>query len=191
MVAKKDLKIIPWERVGVRLSNGGRTLKMIQPVCPESAKGSGCETQYDVAWWKHCEEAGHNPYYQVGEEVIRTPIIAESESGRKLITGYDEEIELVESVRTNQVPFYNRVGSKQAPEEKHFFHGWKYPEELGYAPMCEFRNCYAPNPGIKTRFGMYCREEEARIVIADERHVVLEVMLPEKRTDQLEGIVIQ
>lgn len=190
MVAKKDLKIIPWERAGVRLANGGRTLKMIQPVCPESAAGSGCEMLYG-AWWIECDKKGHNPYFQVGEVKTNIPEIAESESGRKLVTGYKEEIELVESVRTNQVPYTDRVGSKQMPEDKRFFHGWKFPEELGFAPMCQFRNCYEAFPEVKTRYGDYCREEEARMVIADERHVVLEVMLPEKRQDQIEGITIR
>jgi hypothetical protein len=192
MVAKKDLKIIPWERTGVRLANGGRTMKMIQPVCPQSAVGSGCEMLHsDTAWWVECEKKGHNPYYQVSEEKTQVPIVAETEDGRKLITGYEEEIELVESIRTNQVVFNNRVDSKQGVELKRFLHGWKHPEEMGFAPMCEFRNCFAPNPEIKTRYGNFCSEDEARIVIADERHVVLEVMIPEKRRDQLEGIVIR
>lgn len=191
MVAKKDLKIIPWERTGVRLANGGRTQKMIQPVCPNSATGSGCETLVYGAWWLECEKAGHNPYTQVEQVPHQIPTVVETEDGRKLITGHEEEIELVETVRTNQVSMSARINSGQGVEQKRFFHGWKLPEELGYAPMCEFRNCFADNPKIETRYGKYCREEEARIVIADERHVVLEVMLPEKRQDQLEGIAIR
>lgn len=192
MVAKKEsLKVIPWERTGVRLATGGRTIKMIQPVCPNAAVGAGCADKEYGAWWVKCEEAGHNPYYQVEEVKTQIPIISESESGRKLVTGHEEEIELVESVRTNQVAYYNRVNSKQGVEQKRFFHGWKLPEEMGYAPMCEFRNCYAAFPEVKTRYGNYCNEEEARMVIADERHVVLEVMLPDKRQDQIEGIAIR
>jgi hypothetical protein len=191
MVAKKDLKVIPWERTGVRLATGGRTIKMLQPVCPNAAVGSGCESKGEPGWWVSCEKAGHNPYFQVEEVKTQTPIISESESGRKLVTGHQEEIELVESVRTNQVPYYERVNSKQGVEQKRFFHGWKNPEEMGFAPMCEFRNCYAPFPEVKTRYGSFCSEEEARMVIADERHVVLEVMLPDKRADQIEGITIR
>lgn len=191
MVAKKDLKVIPWERQGIRLATGGRTIKMLQPVCPNAAVGDGCENKEYGAWWVACEQNGHNPYFQIEEVKHQTPIVSESESGRKLVTGHQEEVELIETVRTNQVALYERVNSKQGVEDKRFFHGWKMPEDMGYAPMCEFRNCFAPFPEVKTRYGAFCSEEQARMVIADERHVVLEVMLPDKRADQIEGITIK
>lgn len=199
MVGKKNLEIIPWERVGVQLANPARTIKMLRPVCPETINldtgtaSPGCETKEKDfgAWWIKCEEKGHNPYVQAFERPVRTPVIEEQENGRKLIVGYTEEIELKESPRTTQVPLGTRFNSGSLLEEKKFFHGYKYPEELGYAPMCEFRNCFAPNPEVKTRYGAYCREEEARMVTADQRHVVLEVMNPEKRATQIEEINVR
>lgn len=195
--AKKNaLEVIPWERVGVQLSNPARTIKMLQPICPETinletgSASPGCETKHKDfgAWWQKCEEKGHNPYIQVFEHPVRTPVVETTEDGRRLIVGYKEELELRESPRTIQVPLGPRFNSGQFLEEKRFFHGYKYPHEMGYADMCEFRNCFAPNPEINTRYGAFCREDEARMITADARHTVLEVLNPEKRATQIEEI---
>ena len=191
MVAKKDLTPIPWERIGVRLANAGRTVKMLKPVCPESAEGPGCETKQFGAWWIECEKKGHDPYHQVKEEIVKHPQVEMTEDGRQLITGYEEEVERFRTPRVTQVALTDRINSHQGVENGKFWHGYKYPEELGYSPMCEFRNCFADNPEIITRYGKYCREEEAKMVIADERHIVLEVYVPEKRREQIENIVVK
>lgn len=199
MVAKSSLKEIPWERVGVQLSNPARTIKMLHPICPETINldtgtaSPGCETKYKDfgAWWIKCEELGHNPYVQVYEEPRRVPVIDEKEDGRKLIVGYTEETELKESPRVSQIPLGPRYNSGQFLEEKRFFHGYKYPHEKGYHDMCEFRNCFAPDPQVKTRYGAYCRDDEARMITADARHIVLEVFEGGKRSAQLEEINVR
>ena len=194
--AKSNLKEIPWERVGVRLNTPARSIKMLNPVCPETVDQNtgnaapGCETKEGPAWWLKCVEKGHDPFHQQKEVRKRERITETTEDGRTIVKGYEETIELEITPRVAQVPLSIRTQSQQMVEEKRFFHGYKYPEELGYAPMCEFRNCFAPNPTFKTRYGNYCSENEARMMAADSRHVVLEVLNQDKRREQLEGINI-
>jgi len=195
MVAKKDLEEIPWERMGVKLSTPARTIKMLRPVCPETISldtgnaAPGCETKFTGAWWLKCIAKGHNPYFQAMEVQHKLPVIEEKD-GRKFIVGYTEEVELVETPRTTQVPLGPRFNSGQLLEEKKFFHGYRYPHEMGFHDMCEFRNCYQAEPGIKTRYGLYCSEDEAKMITADARHMVLEVFIPEKRQEQIDAINI-
>jgi len=193
---KETLKEIPWEKTGLRMSAPSRTVKMIMPVCPESqsedgSSQSGCETSVGGAWWVECEKRGHDPYHQAKPVSHRTPVVREQEDGRQLIVGYDEEIELVRSPRVIQVPAGVRSNSGWWPDNKRFFHGYKFPHELGYKDMCEFRNCYDPNVRFKTKAGNYCNEEQAKMMAADLRHINLEVYNAEKRADQIDAINVQ
>jgi len=196
MVEKKEaLKEIPWEKTGVRLSAPSRTVKMIMPVCPESQSddasgGSGCETTVGGAWWIECEKRGHDPYHQAKVVPHRAPIVREQEDGRQLIVGYDEQVELIRTPRVTQVPAGVRSNSGYLPDRKRFWHGYKMPHELGYKDMCEFRNCYNPNIKYRTKAGDFCDEMQAKMMLADTRHINLEVFLEEKRQDQIDGISV-
>ena len=73
----------------------------------------------------------------------------------------------------------------------------------GYAPMCEFRGCYEPNPKIKTQHSQlsenpnvprqrmiayYCSEVEAKEVTFKERGLSREVHNQDRRNRELEAL---
>lgn len=194
MAEKKNLKVIPWERVGVRLNTPARTIKMLRPVCPETSMDPdgnytpGCESKHIGAWWLKCEEKGHQPYLQEKEVTKRKRKTEVTPDGRTVVKATEEEIEIEQTPRVAQVPLGLRTNSHTFVEDKRFWGGFVMPQDKEYAPMCQFRNCFAPNPKFKTEFGDYCSENEARMMIAEGRHLVLEVFNQEKRKDQLRGI---
>lgn len=176
----KKLGGLPVSRIGL----GGRTLKLIRPIC--SICQGHASTPSD--WWKTCQ---HEPYFVKEERVVRKPIIEEREDGTKIITSHEETLEYVEKPNLGQVQFGNpRVSSDGAVAYQTEVHGYRKPEDFGFAPFCEYQNCWSQN-GLKTyTTGTFCREIEAKMVAIDQRRGVkaFEVLLEEKQREQLDSI---
>lgn len=149
-----------------RLTRGIRMTKMVAALCPkrgtiESHQPEGETRGY---WIEQCKADGHDPYVGLKEVEIVRPTYETREDGRKFKTGEEIEIELVETPNLEQV--YNEIkgytgrGVTAALEM-----GWEFPETLGYAPFCEYLNCWNQNPKFRTNVGVYCNRDQAALMV--------------------------
>jgi len=178
--ARPKLTVIPDQSRASQYRNL-RTVKLLQPACEE------CQKVPVSKWWEHCP---HEPYVESQEVEVQTRVVETREDGRKVVTGTTVEIVLTETPRTTQVPLTLRVNSGRGVEQA-FARGCITPESMGYAPMCQYYNCWKPvNAKFRTTFGDYCGDEHARLIAADEDQITLEVFDTNKRKRQLRGIDI-
>lgn len=187
---------------GVRF--GQRSLKMLRPVCRVCQAGDNVPRD----WYKICT---HDPYLAVAE--TRVPVTVYEDivdekgepTGAKKVVGIEQTAEFRVVPNWVEITLGLRVNSGKGLEmaqAKGFIQPWElrtpaFPD--GIAPVCQFRECYAQDTPegkklLRTRYGDFCRELEARLVGFDEREGVgvLEVgpYVPGKRATQLEAIVI-
>lgn len=182
------LRVIPWtQKNGLNLRRAVRMVKMIAARCEMCQPAGG-------RWWETCS---HDPYHTAVVEVVRAPIVENNDADERIITGYQEKE--VQHLKPNvmQVGLHTRIRSGRGVDAQRA-RGWKLPQEVdpadgkhtGYAPMCEFNNCYSPNPSIKTRNGSFCSRDHAAMIIAKAQGKVLEAYDEQKFRKQLEEIVI-
>ena len=181
---------------------GQRSLKMLRPVCRVCQAGDNVPGD----WFKSCT---HDPYMAVGETKVPVTVYEDivdekgEPTGTRTIIGVEHTVEFKSVPNWVETTLSTRVNSGKGlgmAEAKGFIQPFDlrtpaYPD--GIAPVCQFRECYAQRtpegkPLLRTRWGDYCREVEARMVGADERGTVLEVgpNVPGKRNAQLEAISI-
>lgn len=154
------------------MSRGGlnrpmKMVKMAQPRCNRcNPRGQGKR-----GWWDKCP---HDPYFTVREDVITKPVLEKTEDGRTLKVGETTEIEYHREPNFKQIADDPKVASGrmvQIQRER----GAKFPEELGFAPICDYLNCWEPNPkihatrvfnveGAQTRVGNYHDRDEAALI---------------------------
>lgn len=189
--AKPLPKKLPGFSAGKRVNSALRTIKMIQPICPNSKVEMERNEQGDWVpkrgptnpdrmncqkrggkWWEFCEEQGHNPYFR--EQVW---YVTEDE--------YDEETGIMTGTRrlrrSRIIPNLSQVavaphlnsgkGARNAYERK----GKRRVTEFGYEDTCQYRNCQEPvNPEFVSRqYGKYCCQEELALVAAEQQGLML------------------
>lgn len=155
-----------------KMSSGGlnRSLKMVKMV---QARCNKCNPrgQGKRGWAEKCP---HNPYVTIREEEIKIPKLEEQADGRILKTGEEIQIEYHEEPNFKQIADDAKVSSGrmvQIQRER----GSKFPEELGYPPICDYFNCWEINPkvhaqkvveheGVQTIIGNYHSRDEAAIM---------------------------
>ncbi len=152
----------PWQ--GANASRYLTARKMIAFVCPENLHNGSLPDDR-----KACIEAGHEPYEST-KRIARTREKTEIEVDEK--TG--EEIEVVTDTETyyvkKKVPNWEQVIVDVAHDSgttlnRRLNEGWVYPENLGYAPFCDYLNCSAQNPKHRTAVGNYHLRDEAAMMI--------------------------
>lgn len=185
-------------RKNSRKTTGHRRIKMVRPVC-DAAKmsalglpeGDACQDQAkaEPGWWLRCE---HNPYFSLTRRVEQVPTFgAPNERGERTITGYDNREVFVEAPNLTQVSLTPRHNNGGGPGEAQAFKGYKFPQEVGLAPYCQFMDCWSHDIKFTTRVGDFCEAWQAQLVAADVQGTVLEAgaaNLPgsiEKRRKQL------
>jgi hypothetical protein len=150
-----------------RLSRPFHMVKMVAAVCPDRdypGKSHQPSTASTGFWIPACEAAGHDPWVRAQEVEIVRPTYETREDGRKFKTGEEIEIELVETPNLEQIPYDIKAYSGKALEF-YLEMGWKQPEELGYAPFCEYLGCWNQNPKFQTNVGLYCNRNEAALMV--------------------------
>lgn len=191
---KEDLKQIPGFSTNVRTNAAARMVKLAQPICPfskvkmirtpegrsipdpnqdmqqscQSGKDQDQETRR--GWWNECEARGHDPYFTTRIWYSEEDIVNEE-------TG---EVERTKKVRhtdrrpnISQVSAGVRVNSGQrGAQYKIQRFGFKRLPEIGYAEVCQFRNCQDPVT-VTSRFGKYCGVEHATLIAADQQGLIL------------------
>jgi len=185
MVEKK--KQIPGFSQGVRRNASTRTIKMVQPICPNSKQDmirtpegryipnpepdptrQSCQEDRDengnsrIGWWNACEERGHNPYFTKRVWYSSEDIFDEND----VMTGTKRVRHEIERPNISQVAANIRVNSGRGPLIKQRASGFKRLADLGYEEVCEFRNCQNPAT-VTSAVGGFCGNEHAQLCAAD------------------------
>lgn len=187
-VDPSTLQILPFSNVGRTLSRPGRTIKMFKPGCNAEhmgLEGVNCQNK-GGQWWVGCE---HDPYFNVYDKTVREPVIEENEQGELEIVRYVEKIIRIKTPRTAQVHLTIRSNSGLGVEKKRV-RGYKFLEEKGYHPVCQFLNCWDPNVRFRTEYGDYCSRDEAAINYLVEEGIAYEVYSPKVARAQLAGVPV-
>jgi len=155
-----------------KLSTGvlGKPLKMVKMV---QARCNTCNPrgQGRRGWWETCT---HDPYFTVEERLIKHPVLEERD-GKTFKTGETTEVEYIKHPNFKQIADDPKVTSGRMVKIQQE-RGSVFPEDLGYAPICDYNNCWEPaNPkfstaktveheGIQTLVGKYHSRDEAAIM---------------------------
>lgn len=210
--AKKRLKEFkPAKAMRAETKYPLRSVKLIRPICEEcQVAGHG--------WWETCE---HDPYHRLKPIVTRTEKKeVDPDTGLVTITGRETKVQkFVHTPNVEQAFLMLRINSGLGVDAA-LAKGFRFPQEVqptrptgeadpefdGYAPMCEFQNCYKPNPTIKARhsslsenrmvpperqIAYYCTAQHAKLAKQrDTENVVREVYDPTKRREQLDAVAL-
>ena len=190
---KKALTELKWTRRGRnRLNLAWRAVKMVVPQCDI------CQETQQPRWWENCE---HNPYIQNVREDVVTRVIQCQVCKRDVPEGTIEHCGMQEFIQTGEVvkpkfrpqPNTREVRIDDSANSGQSFtlarnKGWKLPQDLGIAPMCEFSRCYEPNPKVHTSFGEYCCQEEAKLVALVNDREAVEIFDMRHRQQQLRNV---
>jgi len=156
------------KKTGLRSTGGlnrpGKYIKMIQARCRIcSPNGQGKR-----GWWDSCE---HDPYNHF-EEIPQPPAMEQQEDGTF-------EAKPNPNKRYQKVPNWKQIADDPKVASGRMVRiqlerGSKYPEDLGYAPVCDYFNCWEPatifakrvidHEGIQTPVGKYHAKAEAQIM---------------------------
>jgi hypothetical protein len=163
MVTPKRTPVMPMSRGG--LNRPIKMVKMIQARCDVcNPRGQGKR-----GWWENCT---HDPYFHIAEKPGTTEF-KELEDGT--IVKLDKP-----DVAYEKVPNWKQIADDpkiasgrmvQIQRER----GSKFPEELGFPPVCDYFNCWEINPkikanrvfnheGVQTVVGKYHTRDEAAII---------------------------
>lgn len=200
--AKPELKQLREYRMGVKEGMNYRRIVMARPICPldddefkrryvngeivevpnpNYTGETNCQRQFGgaIGWWVECERLGHDPYFTTKRITLEEEKVEVQEDGSELITGVTRKKMKVRSLNLASVAAHTRVNSGNGPQIAHHNKGYRFLPEMGYKPVCEFRNCELVAKK-QSRYGFFCGDRHARLVGADVEGVFLEAS-PQKR----------
>ena len=171
-----------------------RNPKFIVPICAE------CQApdKYRPQWWLTCS---HDPYFTWTDETIPGEAVYEDVRNaagdltgvKRLVSQAQGEPVKRRAPNLRQMPLSARhmTGGGLAQLERRWANkGFVRPESQGVAPTCEMRDCWE-QVGLKEyKSGLFCSEDHAVLVAADQRAKHLEVLNDEKRAEQLADIAV-
>lgn len=154
-----------------RLSTGGlnkplKMVKMIQARCNTcNPRGQGRR-----GWWEKCE---HEPYFSMQPIGPPEPVYEEQADGSYTAVGFKEQ-------RYEKRPNWKQIADDPKVASGRMVtiqreRGSKFPEELGFASICDYFNCWESAPkvharqvidheGVQTVVGNYHTRDEAAIM---------------------------
>ena len=201
----KELKEMPGWSQGVRENAAIRMVKMIRPICPHSQKEyyetpegkvlerrnpgqePNCQSR-GGAWWEYCEAQGHNPYFRSrkwyekievsnGDGTVDFKTVKHEGSPCSTCSGDH----LIPNVK--QISAHIRINSGRGPDVRHRAYGYRYLPEMGYAEVCEFRNCQKPVK-VEGLYGKYCSTNHAALCATDALGSNLQYISPSGEFEQ-------
>ncbi len=186
-----ELKTIPGYSQGVRTNASVRTIKLGRPICPFSKiemekdeagrwvpkqgptdpDRQNCQ-KAGGAWWKDCEARGHDPYNSTIVWYV-TEDKYDDETGE--LTGQRKFRRSRVIPNIAQVAVSTRLNSGKGARRAITMKGFKRLEDMGYAEVCQYRNCQKPvNPAaVSDKYGRYCSADELALIIADQQGILL------------------
>ena len=191
--AYEPLKTIPGFSQGVRINSAMRMMKLGAPICPNSKitmlkqpdgtyrpkergpSDQNCQME-GGQWWLACQERGHNPYFRtvvwyVDEDKYET----DKATGQDVLTGTKRIRHSETFPNIVQVPIARRMHNGQGVVDSMKNKGRVRLSTLGYAEVCQFRNCQKPvDPSAQSMaFGNYCSVEHLSLIAADAQGMFL------------------
>jgi hypothetical protein len=182
LATKEALKKVPVGAAAASSGSVGRTMKMCSPHC------SICQVpNAPLNWYMFCE---HDPYITKTERPVREPVVEDDPDtpGQRIVTGEKTKLVYTETPNFTQVAVDVRMdagnGYRIAREC-----GFKEPQELGFSPFCQYRDCWKQDLPIKTtQYGSYCSEIHAKLIKARMLEILLDATSDKRREEQLSGI---
>jgi hypothetical protein len=177
---------------------GLRCITMVRPICID-----GCQDGVDVPldWYLECP---HDPYVGKKQSINQVPIYSEPlEDGSVTLVEMQDRISWETWPHFVEVALDIQVNSGRGVERSRR-KGRILPEELrspvypnGIAPMCQFRGCRWQHGLKEYKWGVFCREIEARAIGAVARdsegklvYGAREVLHEGKRQAHLERVTV-
>jgi len=193
---QEELKVLPGFSQGVKATASARLITMARPICPHSkitveldsngrpvpVKAPGepnCQlNEDDPRWWESCEARGHDPYYTTHSWYTTEDIIETDENGRLVKTGEQLYPHTDRRLNTAQVGAAININNGRGPREAIEKKGFKLLRQVGYAEVCQFRNCQKPvtPEGISRKYGQYCGREHMSLVGVVQEEMVMPVI---------------
>jgi hypothetical protein len=138
-----------------------KTVKLVSPNCDECNPHGTDQRQYiyDTKWIESCT---HDPYNHRESREIVTPQVEERD-GKQYINGEVKEVETWLEPNWTELPDDEKIGSKGFVPQAMAM-GYKFPTDLGFAPFCDYKGCWAQNPKFLTPAGAFCRRDEAALL---------------------------
>lgn len=173
---------------------GNRMVKMARPVCVTTTDSdgnitfTGCQdpTKIRAGWWESCT---HEPYFSLRAMRETKPQYETLPDGRQKLVGEETVIWHEKHANLAQIPVSQRINNGRAIEHYRTL-GFKFPEEIGFAPFCQFNDCWSQNLKFRGSHGDYCSEMQAKLIAADENEDKLEILNPKKRKRQLAALSV-
>lgn len=149
------------------LNSPMKMVKMVRALCTTcNPRGQGPR-----GWWETCT---HDPYFSMQPAGPPKPVFEELEDGTYKQVGTEEQ-RYEKKLNLEQVADDPKVVSGRAVKIEQE-RGAKLPEELGYEPVCDYMNCWQPNPkvianqvveheGVQTTVGKYHTRDEAAAMV--------------------------
>jgi hypothetical protein len=184
-------------------------VKMARPICPNSKvemertpEGKlvpkqeidplrqNCQ-RAGIGWWNDCEAKGHNPYFSTRVWYSREDKFGPDPENPEQTIKLGEKTVRHETQYPNiaQVAAYTRVNSGKGPRVKMTASGFKSLVDIGYEPVCEFRNCQKPI-AVTSNVGQYCSPLHATLCAAD-IHGILQYQVPNSGPEWGMGVEMQ
>lgn len=189
-MAKKEKQYEDWGTAAVSELSNIRMDKMVFPKC------GPCQREFPVnprtnhpekRWWVICEQRGHDPYWEEVPPVTQVqPVYETNELNETIIKG--EKLVVVEPSRRRlnirQVAQNPRINSGRGIDKARHGKGAKYPSELGFANVCNYRNCTKEIKYSYPSYGEFCSRRHAVLVAADKDAIIL----PEEHSPDVAAI---
>jgi hypothetical protein len=199
---EKKLKPYPYNDMGSNPNSAIRMIRMGKPQCPidgmpELKQRDGtykanpnftgevnCQQAFKLDNYGHwavlkCEKLGHNPYFRK----VRRPFTEEVVDAEGYITETRTRYKM--ETLPNVINVSDNVRHSSGREiERALGKGCKFIWELGYQHPCEFRGCSQPWR-IETKYGRYCNEQHARLIGADVKRKVMNIVTDAEMADDV------
>jgi hypothetical protein len=151
------LKREEWPFQGARGSHAVETKKMVAFLCPENVHFGTVAKHIE-----ECKADGHDPYFNT-RLVKKVREKTRAEGDEIIVDGVEEYYIKVRIPNWEQVVHDIANDSGQLVQRR-LAQGWVYPEDIGYAPFCDYMGCSAQNPKYRTPVGTYHLRDEAAIM---------------------------
>ena len=141
-------------------------VKMIQARCRVcNDRGLGPR-----GWWEDCT---HEPYYHFepkkGVQTMQKRTVTDPETGEETEAWFRRKLTEEEY---DQVPNWKQIAhdikiTSGRMVQIQIERGSIFPEDLGFPPICDFRNCWEINPSVHVTYAPIHEESDVRVPIGN------------------------
>lgn len=182
-------KLVKWEWQTPNIVSGFRSVKMLRPICKECQDNP----QHPVNWSEFCTHGGEDKekylYWSLRPKTIKIPSYEQDADGDLVLVKEDVVNKMILVPNWSDIAADLGHSDGAMPTYLHDSAGFRFPEEIGLAPMCQMYQCGKAFPRVRTTLGDYCEEYHAKIAISNERGILLPTN-PRLRAERLAEVAI-